>query len=384
MRGRLARRILLLLAGLALVGTALALVAETVLRTNPQFMPETARLRLHWRELAADGMGVDPHPYVGFTYPPNLHGEVRRGAFGFSFRTDERGFRNTEPWPAQADIVVLGDSHTFAYGVEDDQAWTRLIADALPRQRLVNLGLIAASARQYLRIYETFGRELEPTLVLLMLFPGFALEANSEFESWLDAGQPGDFEEWRFGDADLEPGLKLAKRAVESSYLLLYLQASVQNLTSPYPGRTISFPDGQRIELAPAVYASSAARATPDQSEFAFVMATLDELRDSAARDGASVLILLMPTKEEVYLADLGARVPSATAAFIAALRERGIPFIDLAPAFKERAAADAALFFEVDIHPNVAGNRLIAEIVLEHLRRNAERYGLDVLDAGS
>ena len=384
MRARGARRILLLLGGLALVGMGLALIAETVLRTYPQLMPETARLRLHWRELAADGMGMLPHPYVGFTYPPNLHGEVRRDDFGFTFRTDERGFRNAEPWPARADIVVLGDSHTFAYGVDDDQAWTRLVADALPRQRLVNLGLIAASTRQYVRIYETFGRELEPALVVLMLFPGFALEATSEFESWLDAGQPGDFEEWRFKDADLEPGLKLAKRAVESSYLLLYLHQSVQDLTSPHPGRSISFPRGQRMELVPAVYASNAARATPDHPEFTLVLAALDELRRQAAQDGASFLILLMPTKEEIYLPQLGAAAPSATATFISALTERGVPFLDLAPAFRGRAAAGEPLFFEVDIHPNAAGNRLIAEVVLEHLRRNAERYGLAELDVGS
>ncbi len=384
MRSPRVRRGLLLLAGLALIGLALALAAETVLRASPQLLPETARLRLHWRALADAGMGTLPHPDIGFTYPANQHAEVRSGDFGFTFTTDERGFRNAGPWPEQAEIVVLGDSHTFAYGVDDEQAWTRLVADALPGERLVNLGLIAASAPQYLRIYETFGRALEPELVLLLLFPGFAIEAAGEFQSWLDAGQPGDFETWRFGDADLAPALKLAKRVVESSYLLLWLGDTADQLTSPWAGRSIDFPDGRRIELAPAVYAGNAARATPDNPELLQVMQALEELRDLVVADGARFLVLLMPSKEEVYLPQLGAATPSAMAAFKTALGDRGMAFLDLTPAFAARAAAGEPLFFEVDIHPDPAGNRLIAEAVLDELRRHAGRYGLEQPEPGS
>ena len=54
-----------------------------------------------------------------------------------------------------------------------------------------------------------------------------------------------------------------------------------------------------------------------------------------------------------------------------------GIEYLDLAPEFRVRAAAGAQLFFEVDGHPNKAGQALIAQLVLAQLKKNPQRYGL-------
>ena len=97
---------------------------------------------------------------------------IANGSFAFNFSTDSYGFRNSSPWPRRADIVVLGDSMAFSYGVEDNEAWPNLLAEQLPGSRIINLGLIGAAPQQYFRIYETFGQTLEPALVLFCLFPG--------------------------------------------------------------------------------------------------------------------------------------------------------------------------------------------------------------------
>jgi len=61
-------------------------------------------------------------------------------------------------------------------------------------------------------------------------------------------------------------------------------------------------------------------------------------------------------------------------------LGELGIPYIDLLPDFRSRAAKGEVLFFEVDGHPNARGYALIAELVLAHLKDNAKKYGLENL----
>ena len=151
-------------APLVLLGASAALalgVAEASLRAFPELMPEEARLRLHWREVGQDVVS-QADPYLGFVYPPNHEGRFDRddGGFAFTYTTDEHGFRNPSPWPERAEIVVLGDSMAFGYGVEDKEAWPNLWPSQLPGSRIINLGLIGAAPQQYFRIYETFGQSL--------------------------------------------------------------------------------------------------------------------------------------------------------------------------------------------------------------------------------
>jgi hypothetical protein len=58
-------------------------------------------------------------------------------------------------------------------------------------------------------------------------------------------------------------------------------------------------------------------------------------------------------------------------------LEKHRIAYLDLGPAFRERAAAGEQLFFEVDGHPNARGYDLIAQVVVAYLKDRAPRDGL-------
>ncbi len=375
------KRLKAVIAPLALVGASAVLAlgaAEVSLRAFPQLMPEEARLRLHWQELGADPVS-SADPYLGFVYPPNYEGRFERdgGDFAFTYTTDEHGFRNPSPWPEHAEIVVLGDSMAFSYGVDDEQAWTSLLANQLPDSRIINLGLIGAAPQQYSRIYETFGQALRPDLVLFCLFPGNDLADAGRFEEWLQAGSPGNYAVWRRSPGqDLQVPHSL-RDLLEQSYLVMLLQHARRSVGSQFGGRTIDFPDGGRLQLAPAVYASNQDLARPDHPNFRLVLDAVERTRALAERGGSKLLALLVPTKEEVYLPLLDEQSPPTTAPFAAHFSETGLPYLDLAPYFQTRARQGERLFFEVDGHPNAAGYRLIAEVVLGHLRSSAQ--GLDL-----
>ena len=366
-------------APLALLGASgvLALgVAEASLRVFPQLMPEEAKLRLHWREVTEETVS-QAHPYLGFVYPPNYEGRLERqdGQFAFTYNTDEHGFRNPSPWPERAEIVVLGDSMAFGYGVGDDEAWTALLADQLPSRRIINLGLIGAAPQQYLRVYETFGRGLRPALVLFCLFPGNDLTDAERFEAWLQSGSPGNYDDWRRNrGGDPEESIR---DQLKESYLVTFLRYARQNLGSRFSGQTIDFPDGGRLQLAPAVYARNEDLAQPHNRSFRLVLDAIRQTQALAEAAGSQFVVVLVPTKEEVYLPLVEDQAPPATAPFAAQFEEDGLPYLDLTPPFQARAREGERLFFEVDGHPNAAGYRLIAEVVLDYLRSSVPSLDL-------
>jgi lysophospholipase L1-like esterase len=360
------------IAALGLLGASIVVAlgaAEASLRLFPKLMPEEARLRLHWQKVHRETVS-SADPYLGFVYPANYEGRFDRpgGDFAFTYTTDEHGFRNPSPWPDRADIVVLGDSMAFGYGVDDEETWTALLTDQLPGTRIVNLGLIGAAPQQYLRIYETFGQALRPDLVLFCLFPGNDLVDAGRFDAWVQAGSPGNYEVWRHlpgEDASVRTSIR---DLLEQSYVVTFLRHARNTATSQLSGTTIDFPDGAQLQLAPAIYARNEELAQPDNRSFRLVLDAVQRTRALAEQNGGKFLVLLVPTKEEVYLPLVDERSPPATAPFVTQFAGDGLPYLDLTPYFQARARAGERLFFEVDGHPNAAGYRLIADAVLDLL----------------
>lgn len=351
--------------------------AEVLLRLAPGILPEEAQLRLHWDELRTMRTVAIGDSYLGFTYPPLHEGRIDRGETDFSYTTDEHGFRNPAPWPDTAGVVIVGDSQAFGYGVEDQQTWARLLAADLTAP-VVNLALPGAAPRQYTRFLERYGIGLSPRLVLYCLFPGNDVYDERLFHSWLEAGSPGNYDVWRFFRGRVPgEGNWLAKLG-QKSYLLTMARAGRSGITSRFAGQTLDVEDGGRLRLAPTAYDAAVKRTRPGNASFERAIESV-LMADSLAREaGSALLVVLVPTKEEVYLPILGEPTPQLVAPFASELTELGIEILDLTPAFRETAERGVTLFFDIDGHPNVAGNRLWSDVVRVHIYQNAHRYRLD------
>jgi hypothetical protein len=372
------------LAGSVVLGLAVLAAAEGLLRAYPGLLPVDAIRRIELAARDEAGPRLLAHDSLGFVGPPHQRLRHEGVDHDFVYTTDEHGFRNPSPWPEQADIVVLGDSQAFGFGVDDDEHWAGLVADALPGVELVNLALLGAAPQQYARFYEAFGARLRPKLVIVALFPPNALYAGPLFEEWLAAGKPEGFNLWRaFGrPSEDAPGLpETIKSALAQSYAILFLHGWLKNLRDPARVHRLALAEGT-VRIIPERYAETEPSAQPGHPAFRLVIAALARLQEQIVRQGSEMLVLLFPTKEEVHLPVLGEPAPALLAPFAAELDRQGIAYLDLTLPFRQEVERGRLLFLEVDLHPNAAGYRLIAEVLVDHLRRHASDYGLAEVEA--
>lgn len=334
------------------------------------------------------------HFYIGNLHTPNNTFILSGRDFRAAHNTDGYGFRNAWPWPKRAEIVALGDSVTFGQAVDDDQAWPAVLARSLPGSRIINLGLIGAGPQQYLRVYETFGITLRPTLLLVGLFARNDFWDDDMFDRWLRSGAGGNYMVWRDFGRPKRVGLSLDQpigsligtlqwrsqliaRKSHLYNLLLY----VLGIAKPWnPGEVTYFQlaDGTRLELLSGDFRRKAVAAHPGRPEFELTLDAFGRIRSIAESHGTKLLVILQPSKEETYLPLVdGDDVPDMGGPLREELEKMGTAYLDLGPAFRERAAKGEKLFFEADGHPNDRGYALVAERVISHLKDNAKRYGL-------
>jgi len=350
-------------------------LAEGTLRLFPGLLPVQLR-----RTIRADPrLGTASHPYIG---------HLNRA----TSETDPYGFPNDWPWPDTPAIITLGDSVTRGSGVEKAATWTAILARAFPERGVVNLGLSGSGPQQYVRVYETFGVERRARLILVGFFAGNDFWDAAMFDRWLESGAGGNYLAWRdFGrppSASLnlrQPKRLLARSALwraelaaRSTHLGSLLLYSARRTGAPSGIEVYEAPDGTRLDLQPENLLRNARLAQPGAGVLTRVFASVQRIHSLAHENGASALVIFLPSKEEVYLPLLRVSSPDPAAPLRDALDDRGIPYLDVLEDFRHHAANGEVLFVATDSPlPNARGHALIAELVISHLRQHAKRYGL-------
>jgi SGNH hydrolase-like domain, acetyltransferase AlgX len=356
-----ARQVALWLIPLALL--VALLIAECVLRLFPQLLPEEAQVKLLYRlQSHAKSIG---DPYLGFVYPPRYQAEMTSLDFRFEIDSDEHGFRNKAPWPERADIVIVGDSMAYGWGVQRNASWMTLLDAQLPENRTITLGMPGAVPQQYVRYLERFGVGLHPKMVLFAIFPGNDIIDAETFNRWVAAGSPGNYDFWRHFGGDA-PNSKAA--FPRNSYLFIFLRAMAIGVGQQYGSRTVKTANGGKLQLAPTIYRQMLPRNVPTDPGFQSVVQATLAARNLALSAGSEFLVLLFPTKESIYLPLHGVHFPTMTHPLKDMLENEGISCIDLTESFREHAGRGEKLYFEIDGHPNEHGNRVIADAVAQRL----------------
>jgi lysophospholipase L1-like esterase len=283
-----------------------------------------------------------------------------------------------------AEIVAVGDSVTFGHGVEAEEAWAAVLARAFPGSRVINLGLSGAGPQQYRRVYETFGVPLKPRLLLIGFFARNDFWDAGLFDRWLRSGIGGNYMVWRDTGRPAGPAAARARSApawrqalpwpasalADGSYVFQLARRAWSAGKQRASHREVySFPDGARLSLLPDDFREKTAGGQPGRQEYQLVVEALGRLAELAQEHGTRTIVILQPSKEEIYLPLLGISLWDPSEGLREALARLGVDFVDLTSVFRERAAAGRRLFFEEDGHPNAEGHALTAQAIWRHLQ---------------
>jgi len=398
--------------GLAAAGLVAVLGAlELVLRLQPGLLPVDARLALpltpHERLacffrtpdgcLPADALQVFP-PELGFAYKPNLNVILWHPEAGFwTLRTDARGFANTDPTLQDgADVVVLGDSFMQGVLVEPEESFPARLA-ARTGRRVLNLGIPGWDAYQYPIALRQFGLRARPRVVVAGIFG--TNDWNARFPLFADYRRDHpDASYYDYLEAQARarqpPGPPGLFGLPERFFRRLYLPTAVGALLDPHHVGAAAGRDyeelslgGQpvRLRLGDALRIWRAIDADKLMEEHRLGIEQLgrsiDEIRGLAAAAGARLVILYVPTMEEVYLplvaADSEFWGPTPKAKVlekfgrlreVVTSRARPEELLDLTEPLGEVARRGETLYWIHDPHWNRRGNVAVADVVARRL----------------
>jgi hypothetical protein len=202
-------------------------------------------------------------------------------------------------------------------------------------------------------------------LVVSCLYLAADFDNDLHFQSWLREGKNIDYNSYRlkFRQTHETRWALDLDRLFERSWLLgmgRELLLRWIDAENSLPDRQ-RFPDGTEVLLyRPTIeFAAEAVAATDPRVEA--MLNALEKLRDFVAHHDAVLLVMLIPSKEELFGVNASARALNIVSRTRQRLEEAKFLVLDLYPAIRQGGARHSP-YFTRDIHLNEYGNGIVAE----------------------
>jgi len=356
-------------------------------------------------------------------FAPNSSARYQTVEFDATANINKFGFRGDEESLEKGQIIAIGDSFTFGFGLADESTWPTLLENYLSRRgqktQVYNLGSPGSQTSYHADIALNYADALQPSVVILSVLLGDDFQqvheqrlryessaspvarlfapVTQELKATLIASLPGFYKLYHFfkfrthddSAPQDEANVVTAGWAAQATELIstrnLDLPGEVRQnalagninpglllLGDEYPDRSWKF--WQDVEQADAE-----------------ALHTIEELEKKIRRlnkvvesHGGQLFILSMPSGELVQsqfmmsFRDYGANIPDANLESLLPelilrdiARRSGAQFIPTLETFREHAALrpDTHLFFPIDGHLTPRGSAVIAAIVSQRLQ---------------
>jgi len=294
---------------------------------------------------------------------------------------NEHGFRtNSKPPPHE--VLVIGDSFV-EIGERDDRTFSEIVASTTGMSTF-SAGLGWYGPHHYLRLAEQYTAALKPKTVIVSIFAGNDLRDIHEFERWQ---QGGSYYQFADQTANIVQRFLIALRQVYDA-IVWYGSSSDEDDDSEKNVGIIRVDDVDTAMAFSYFDEPTSAAEIAATAEWRSLEKILVRIQDIASQANARLIVLLVPTKLQVYgyLSSnrspdpFKARLPTQLAyestfsdAFSTLAERLGLEHIDLRPIFRA-VASQCLLYYPFDSHWNARARQIAAELIAERIANDGSR----------
>ncbi|HEX3050044.1 MAG TPA: hypothetical protein VHP83_05260 [Aggregatilineaceae bacterium] len=283
--------------------------------------------------------------------------------------------------------VAVGDSFTFCFS-EEAECWVQRLSESSGRN-ILNLGITSTGSVSHLRVLQDFGKPFKPRVVfwqwygndanedygLAQLDPSIQPEGNPAPES-SNPPPAADQTNWLDENSAFYVVVKMLLGQDD------HYEASLQFLDRE------TAEEGNLRLMFGRPYLWGAFDTSLPQNQYGWELtkrAILAAENDLSYDDGTEgeLVVLLMPTKEQVYWelaepligADKMAVLNANYDVMLNFCQQEKLTCIDLLPVFKPYAEQGEQLYYTTDIHLNPRGNDVLAAYLNQWLTEHPELF---------
>ncbi len=364
-------------AALSLLGIMLALVLlEIFVRLFPSIMPWPVRYQI--------ALPAKYDPIMGTIQVPNITRHLQSPEFSYTVVTTDLGLSDIGFRDDGMDhdfiILALGDSFTWGVGVEDREVWPEILENRLEVD-VINAGMAGFGTTQERLLLERYADKLHPSLVIIAFFPNDL----ADNVTWKEEANIGS----RTGALTMSIRVWLHTNVYLYELGKYYLLGALlgrgpyaSSFKAPAPSSIVEV-DENNLELRLALHSSYLLKEYPPLLEQGWETGQEDllKIKETCARLGSDLLVVIFPTKEQVYweyvrphLQKAEAYDPDRPDALVKGFcQKENIPVLDTTPLF--RAKSHEQLYWKINGHWNEKGHLLAAQLIHDYLVNHPYRF---------
>ena len=315
-------------------------------------------------------------PYVGFVNIPNVEGFSKTQDFIMHVKINSLGLRDREFELSKPSgtfrIGVFGDSFTFGEGVQNEEAYPKVLEKILKRDTLliksqtnvevINFGLGKTGTSQQLALYQKEGTKYELDCVILGFLSGNDFTDNI-------GGVFSLHDDKLMHNATNYSSVRKIQRILYRIPFYRWL-AGHSHLVNLFRKTATLLDDSARMQQAALDQGGIGGKDSDEEHLMIHLtLRLIEEFQREVRRNGSSFLIVNFPERDQKNFSDYvgGEAIPRYVVMYEALktiLSERYIRVLDLVPVFSKLSKSH--YYFEHDGHMNNRGHQVIASSIYE------------------